>query len=296
YEEHQIDFSANPNQNVTYILGKNGSGKTILFEAINWALFIDSNYNYISKINREARAIAKDNNIKEESYVEIFFSIIDDILNNQKEFHIKRFFQYDEEVGDLNFFGSFIENFSNEPEIINENNFKKIINEFFPEKLREFYFFSDNMVISFKTKLKEIIQIIENKTSETFLKLILNPDVRKGTKINFNCDLHILKNGLKFNFSELARGEQYILAISLISAIFLDYPIKYPIILDNPFRVMRKELIKNIYLYISRIWKENQIILLINDYLHEYLYPYLQNSIGKYYEIQYNNWSIIMER
>ena len=49
YGLHTLQFSINPDRNVTYILGKNSTGKTKLFDAITWVLFFDKNY--ISKKN-----------------------------------------------------------------------------------------------------------------------------------------------------------------------------------------------------------------------------------------------------
>jgi DNA sulfur modification protein DndD len=37
--KHKIEFSIDPKQNVNIIVGKNASGKTILFNAMKWCLF-----------------------------------------------------------------------------------------------------------------------------------------------------------------------------------------------------------------------------------------------------------------
>ncbi|MGQ4876037.1 MAG: ATP-binding protein [Promethearchaeia archaeon] len=181
YGEHTIEFSTNPNQNVTYILGKNGTGKTKLFQAINWVLFLDSNYNYISKINTEARSYAENNNIKCETFVEIFFNIIDDVLNAQKEYHIKRFLQYDKKIDDPSFFGSFTEYASNEPKIITEKDFKQIINEYIPKGPREFYFLDGEQLVSlFKINIEVIKSLTINQSIVPFIeKMIEGLKLRK---------------------------------------------------------------------------------------------------------------------
>ena len=37
--ESVLEFSLNENKNVTYIVGRNSTGKTCIFDAINWLLF-----------------------------------------------------------------------------------------------------------------------------------------------------------------------------------------------------------------------------------------------------------------
>lgn len=167
YGEHKINFSVNPTQNVTYFLGKNSTGKTKIFEAINWAFFIDKDkeYNLSAKINTEAKKEAYDSNTLLETRVELKFRIIDEITSDEQKYHIRRFFKYDRKIKKPEFFGSWTENTSKQPNILEVNDFKLLIDDYIPKGPREFYFLDgEKLVLLFKINI-EVVKDLTIKQS-----------------------------------------------------------------------------------------------------------------------------------
>jgi len=48
-----IDFSTEPDRNVTIILGENGSGKTTLAQAFTWCLYGDTDFDDKNVLNKK---------------------------------------------------------------------------------------------------------------------------------------------------------------------------------------------------------------------------------------------------
>lgn len=175
YGKHTAQFSSNPDKNVTYFLGKNSTGKTKLFEAVKWVLFLDKKVNHISKINTEAKAEADVDNELNETRVELYFNILDEITGQQKNFHIRRSFKYDRKIRDIEFFGSWTEDISSEPNIIKEKPYIELIKELIPKGPRDFYFLDGEQLVSL---FKINIEIVKDLTIEQSIVPIINKMIK----------------------------------------------------------------------------------------------------------------------
>ena len=175
YGKHTAQFSSNPDKNVTYFLGKNSTGKTKFFEAVKWVLFLDKKVNHISKINTEAKAEADVDNELNETRVELYFNILDEITGQQKNFHIRRSFKYDKKVRDIEFFGSWTEDISSKPNIIKEKPYIELIKELIPKGPRDFYFLDGEQLVSL---FKINIEIVKDLTIEQSIVPIINKMIK----------------------------------------------------------------------------------------------------------------------
>lgn len=52
FVDEQIDFSTDPNQNVTLIIGENGTGKTTFAQAFFWCLYGETSFTDKNLLNR----------------------------------------------------------------------------------------------------------------------------------------------------------------------------------------------------------------------------------------------------
>ena len=57
--EQSIQFSTDPDRNVTIIMGENGSGKTTLAQAFTWCLYGDTDFEDTEVLNKINDGLAK---------------------------------------------------------------------------------------------------------------------------------------------------------------------------------------------------------------------------------------------
>ena len=55
YIDTTIEFSVDPQKNITIIMGDNGTGKTTLAQAFQWALYGETGFQIKELINRKVR-------------------------------------------------------------------------------------------------------------------------------------------------------------------------------------------------------------------------------------------------
>lgn len=166
YGKNTISFSTNANKNVSYILGKNSTGKTKAFEAITFALFSDKleEFDLWEKANSEAKKEAETTGSLYKTKVEIMFSIVDQITSTETNYHIKRSYQYDTKLYKPTFFGSFVDTSGNTVPI-KQKEFDELIDKYIPIGPREFYFLDgETLVQLFKTHIEVVKDLTEKQS------------------------------------------------------------------------------------------------------------------------------------
>jgi DNA sulfur modification protein DndD len=165
FDEQIIKFCIDPQKNITYILGKNGSGKTTVFDAIFTALFgylINKDRNLKTYINKEALS-----NNEEKPVMELTIDFKVEKSNKDFEkYKVKRTWMISGDSenpiieSSKNVFQKWV-NTSYRP--ISEEEYTKKINNIIPIAAREFYFLDG----------EHIRTIFENATTKQIKKLSL---------------------------------------------------------------------------------------------------------------------------
>ena len=90
HEKTTIDFSSDDDAPVTYILGKNGAGKTMIFNALYWCLFDSPEPNVLGSIvSRDALK-----NGEKQMSVRLKFHVLDD-YDNMTDYDVTRLLKFD---------------------------------------------------------------------------------------------------------------------------------------------------------------------------------------------------------
>ena len=187
--ENEIEFSVDKDKPVTYVYGLNSSGKTHIFEAICWCLFDDPKIEELKEIvNKES--LPSD---EKEMFVRLKFFTVDD-YENKLEYDIKRIIHFDITEDTHNgtlfptlyptmiksdFVASRNSPLTNEHKLLNQSDFKKMIDNYIPSGPRRFFFLDGEKLATLFEKENLIkIESYANALSDVHLidRLIENLD------------------------------------------------------------------------------------------------------------------------
>lgn len=150
YQEADIEFSTNPEKNVTLILGKNTSGKTTFIQAFRWVLYDDSNFTGEKKdtlVINEPLIKRMQANTSQKCSVQLF------VTHNNKDYEIVRELTYHCKTtgtdGKPDSRGSILTiyetNKSGERRNVQED-FNALIARILPENLSNYFFFDGEKI------------------------------------------------------------------------------------------------------------------------------------------------------
>lgn len=163
HAESVINFSHDENKPVTYIFGLNSAGKTHIYEALYWCLFNEPGIDEIKEIiNKEALS-----NEEKEMFVRLKFVTYDD-YENKSEFDVKRAIKFDSKKIESNkivpnliqsdFIANKFSSNTGKTKTLNQEDFKKLIDNFIPIGPRRFFFLDGEKLATLfqKENLKKI--------------------------------------------------------------------------------------------------------------------------------------------
>ena len=144
YIDTSIEFATDPEKNVTVVMGDNGTGKTTLAQAFQWALYGETRFQIREIINRIVREKMTMGESKTVSVtIELFY--------NEKEYTVKRSVTYKknaqkklEEIDHKFTIGNINEN--GEFHYFNEGEKNYMIKQFLPKDLSGFFFFDGERI------------------------------------------------------------------------------------------------------------------------------------------------------
>ena len=184
--ENIINYSFDEKKTVTYIFGLNSSGKTHIFEAMIWCLFNEPKIDELKEIvNKEALE-----NQENEMYVRLKFFTTDE-YGNKTDYDVKRLIKFDtirdEKNGDIlpemiqeEFFATKNSPLQDQSITLNQNDFKKMVDNLIPIGPRKFFFLDGEKLATLFQK--ENLQKIESYANDL-------SDIHLIDKLNENLDL-----------------------------------------------------------------------------------------------------------
>lgn len=162
-----INFSCNPEQNVTIILGDNTYGKTTILQAFNWCFYgkaVFSNHDFL--LNYEIRESMKRGEDQDVS-VEVI------VVHNGKEYTIKRTQKYSCMFeGIVN--GSAVsldvsyKQSDGQEKPVPPENAKKVISNILPEEFLEYFFFDTERISSISAR-KDVATAVKGLMGITYM-------------------------------------------------------------------------------------------------------------------------------
>ena len=224
--EDEVEFSTNENKPVTYVFGLNSSGKSHIFEAICWCLFDDPKADDLKEIiNKEALQ-----NQENEMSVRIKFFTVDE-YQNKLEYDVRRTIHFDVKKENHNdaFVPTMIQSdfvatrnnpLTNEHKLLNQSDFKKMIDNYIPIGPRRFFFLDgeklatlflkENLlkIESYANALSDvhlIDNVIEN-LNKLYDSLLTKQPEKKGDKIETQKNRIALENQ-RLNDANVWRGQ-----------------------------------------------------------------------------------------
>lgn len=227
-EKTVLEFSQDENKQVTYILGKNGTGKSSIFTAIYWCLFNMPQDDDLKRIvNKEALK-----NGEKESYVRLKFYITDE-YNIRVDYDVRRMLNYEPNGSEGDYKPTALQSdiiinkftqYSDKPQLVPKKEFGKLLDNLIPPGPRQFFFLDgEKLKDLFKKDHLENIESYANSISDKPLidELISNLNKievtldRKYDKLNqlgndINKETTKL-NGLNKDLLELNEREKMIL-------------------------------------------------------------------------------------
>lgn len=148
--EQKIEFSTDPNKNVTVLLGVNTSGKTTLVQAFNWCLYETTSFKTKNVLNMEQQEILSSFGTKE-----VFVEIV--LKHEDREYKIRRTQRYQRTSSD-NIKGqpSVLEISYKEPngetQPIKDYECKDVIESILPAALAGYFFLNGEMIEEMNNK------------------------------------------------------------------------------------------------------------------------------------------------
>ena len=159
YIDTSIEFSTDPDKNVTVVMGDNGTGKTTLAQAFQWALYGETRFQIREIINRIVREKMTMGESKTVSVtIELFY--------NEKEYTVKRSVTYKKngqmKLEELNHVFTIFDITPNgELHYYNEGEKNYMVKQFLPKDLSGFFFFDGE-------RIEEMSKEIQSGKSEDF--------------------------------------------------------------------------------------------------------------------------------
>jgi len=172
HEKTTIDFSSNNDAPVTYILGKNGAGKTMIFNALYWCLFDSPEPNDLGSIvNKDALK-----NGEKQMSVRLKFHVLDD-YDNRTDYAITRLLKFDVESavdGEViptmiqrDFNANKYTQSSPRPQLISQKDFGSLMDNLIPPGPRQFFFLNgEKLAELFKREHFQLIESYANAISD----------------------------------------------------------------------------------------------------------------------------------
>lgn len=195
YIDTSIEFATDPDKNVTVVMGDNGTGKTTLAQAFQWALYGETRFQIKEIINRIVREKMTMGEPKTVSVtIELFY--------NEKEYTVKRSVTYKknaqmklEEVDHKFTIGDINEN--GEYHYFNDGEKNYMIKQFLPKDLSGFFFFDGE-------RIEEMSKEIQSGKSEDFKEAVYS---LVGLRATQNAMGHLKSVGNKMSVTKYYKAE-----------------------------------------------------------------------------------------
>lgn len=145
YQDAKIEFSNLPGKNVTIIMGDNGTGKTTLAQAFQWALYGKTQFQITEVINRITRETMTMGQTKH-------VSVTLEIIYNETVYTLSRTLAYKKnaakkiEEGEGKFIISYLDKKTGKSEFIPEYQKNYFIKRVLPQELSKFFFFDGERI------------------------------------------------------------------------------------------------------------------------------------------------------
>ena len=172
HEKTTIDFSSDDDAPVTYILGKNGAGKTMIFNALYWCLFDSPKPNDLGSIvNKNALK-----NGEKQMSVRLKFHVLDD-YDNMTEYDVTRLLTFDVKYAGAGvviptmiqreFNANKHTQSSPRPQLISQEDFGSLMDNLIPPGPRQFFFLDgEKLAELFKREHFQLIESYANAISD----------------------------------------------------------------------------------------------------------------------------------
>lgn len=209
YIDTTIEFSTDPTKNITIVMGDNGTGKTTLAQAFQWALYGDTGFNIKELINRKVREQMTNGVRKSVSVsLDIIFNNMDYTITRQVVY-VKTGNERIEEIKPAKFTIAYI-NSAGSQEYIPEYQKEYFIKRILPRDLSKFFFFDGE-------KIEEMAENIQSGKGEDFkeavysligLGAIQNAIEHLGSQRKKSV-IKVFKEELDKNSSSIAKVNEY---------------------------------------------------------------------------------------
>lgn len=182
-----IEFSQEADKQITYIIGKNGTGKSSIFSAIYWCLFNSPSNDDLKRIVNEEALRKSEKNL----YVRLKFYIIDE-YKIRIDYDVKRVLRFEPEGNNGDYKPTALQSelsvskftpYSNQPQLVPQKEFENLLNNLIPPGPRQFFFLDgEKLKDLFKKDHLENIESYANAISDMplILEVINNLDLIKG--------------------------------------------------------------------------------------------------------------------
>lgn len=195
YIDTAIEFATDGDKNITVVMGDNGTGKTTLAQAFQWALYGETGFQIQEIINRIVREQMTMGQSKTVSVsIEIFY--------NEKDYLIKRSVTYKknsqmklEEIDHIFTISTVDEN--GELRYFDEGKRNYMIKQFLPKDLSKFFFFDGE-------RIEEMSREIQSGKSEDFKEAVYS---LVGLQATQNAMGHLKATGNKMSVTKYYKSE-----------------------------------------------------------------------------------------
>ena len=133
-----------------------------------------------------------------------------------------------------------------------------------------------NLEIVRDSVLDNVRNRVVQYTKENFLKMVWKKDTFSDVTLSDDYKLAVIKNGFNAIHS-LSAGEKLVLALSFIAAIRKITGFRMPLIIDTPLGKIAGKPTKNVGKFLSELFQDTQITLLVTDKEYQFVDP----SIGQ---------------
>lgn len=195
YKNTAIEFATDGDKNITVVMGDNGTGKTTLAQAFQWALYGETRFQIqeiINRIVREQMTMGQPKTV----------SVSIDIFYNDKDYSIKRSVTYKknsqmklEEVEHIFTISTVDEN--GELRYFDEGKRNYMIKQFLPKDLSKFFFFDGE-------RIEEMSKEIQSGKSDDFKEAVYS---LVGLQATQNAMGHLKTIGNKMSVTKYYKNE-----------------------------------------------------------------------------------------
>lgn len=164
YQDAKIEFSTDPEKNITIIMGDNGTGKTTLAQAFQWALYGTTEFQISEVINRIARETMTLGQTKH-------VSVTLEIIYNEVTYTLSRTLAYKKnaakkiEKGEGTLTIAYVDKQTGKSEFIPEFRKRYFIKRVLPQELSNFFFFDGE-------RIEEMSREIQGGQSDDFKEAV----------------------------------------------------------------------------------------------------------------------------